>query len=301
MRASFIAATIAATFFSSCGPSSPSGPADPRLTAFIPADAVALAGVRVEELKSTPLYKEVLPLLGSVEREGFDPRRDIQELLIASSGNNTVAIARGRFDRRELASMEQFQHQGVTLYGNDRGAVALIDDSTAIAGTTPAVRSAIDQHKTGRRAAASLLAKARALPTPNQVWMVSEGAATFLRAPRMQSGEAIQKMLNSLSDLTFFADFREGVYASASARSATDADAKFIGDTARGLIGLGRLSVPRGEPELAKAFDGVTVQQSGRSVSIHAKLPEDVAALAMERLRSFSRESPPQTPSPRPR
>jgi hypothetical protein len=199
-------------------------------------------------------------------------------------------MARGRFQRDELARLEQFQHGGVTLYGNDRGAVALVDASTALAGTTPAVRAAIDQQKSGRRAAADLLAKARSLPTPNQVWMVSTGSAGFLQAPRMQSGEMIQKILNSLSDVTFFADFRDGVYAAASAHAATSADAKFIGDTARGLIGLGRLSVPRAEPQLAKAFDGVTVQQTDRALSINAKIPQEVAAQAMERLRSFSRE-----------
>jgi hypothetical protein len=301
MRASVIAAAIAVVFLGACGPSTPSGPANARLAAFIPSDAVLLAGVRLDELKKTPLYQHVIPLLGSVEREGFDPRRDIEELLIASDGQDTVAMARGRFDRRELAGLEQSQHGGVTLYGKEGGAVALIDDSTAVAGGMAAVRAAIDQRNSGRQSAAGLLAKARALPTPNQVWMVSEGAASFLRPPRMQNADAVQKILNSLSDLTFFADFREGVYAAASAQSKTDADAKFIGDTARGLIGLGRLSVPRGEPALAKAFDGVSVQQSGPSVSIHAKLPEEVAVAAMERLRSFSRESPPRTPNPRPR
>jgi hypothetical protein len=301
MRASFILAAVAASFAGGCGPSSLSGPADDRLAAFIPADTVVLAGVRLDELKKTSLYQEVLRLLGSVEREGFDPRRDIQELLIASDGNNTVAMARGRFQRDELARMEQFQHQGVTLYGDERGAVAVMDDATAVAGTTPAVRAAIDQQKSGRRAAADLLAKARTLPTPNQVWMVSKGSASFLRAPRMQSGELIQKMLNSLSDVTFFADFRDGIYANASARAANAADAKFIGDTVRGLVGLGRLSVPRSEPSLTKAFDGVTVQQSDRSLSINAKVPGAVAAQAMERLRSFSREPRPRMPNPHPR
>ena len=301
MRAFLIFVAVPALFLSGCGPSSAPGPADPRLAAFIPSDTLLLAGVRLDELKKTPLYQEVLPLLGSVEREGFDPRRDIDELLIAFDGEETVAMARGRFHKDELARMEQFRHEGVTLYGDDRGAVALIDESTALAGTTPALRAAIDQQKSGRGAAPDLLAKARALPTPNQVWMVSKGSAGFLQAPRMQNGDMIQKILNSLSDVTFFADFRNGVYANASAGAANSADAKFIGDTVRGLVGLGRLSVPRSEPELVKAFDGITVQQSERALSINAKIPGDVAAQAMERLRSFSREPRPRTQNLHPR
>ena len=301
MRTSIIFTAIAFIFLNGCGPSTSSGPADPRLAAFIPGDVVLLAGVRMDELKKTPLYQQVLTLLGSVEREGFDPRRDIRELLIASDGSNTVAMARGRFQRDELARLQQFQHSGVTLYGDQQGAVALINEDTALAGTTPAVRAAIDQQKSGRRAGADLLAKARALPQPNQVWMVSRGAASFLRIPDVSNLEMLRKMLNTLADVSLVADFREGIFAVASAQAATPADAKFIGDTARGFIGLGRLSVPRSEPQLLQAFDGLSVQQSDRALSIKAKVPAAVAAQAMERFRSFSRESNPRMTKPHPR
>jgi hypothetical protein len=284
-----------------CGPLSTSGPADARLAAFIPGDTVMLAGIHVAELKKTPLYRQVIAMLGSVERQGFDPRRDVDELLVASNGKESVAIGRGRFDGKELQGLERFEHRGVTLYGNEQGAVAIIDPSTALAGWTPAVRAAIDQRNSGGRAAAGLLARARALPTPNHIWMVSNGAPVLPRFPNVPNAEILRKILNNLSNVAFFADLREGIYASATAQCATAGDAKFIGDTVRGLIGLGRLSVPREEPELAKAFDGVAVRQSQRTVTVDAKIPEGVAMAAMERLRSFSEGSRRQESMPRPR
>lgn len=302
MRAIAALLPIAAVLLAGCGPTTARGPADPRLTALIPANTRVLAGLRVDELKKTGLYQQLAPLVSSVEREGFNPQRDIDELLVASDGEQTVAIARGRFQREELARMDQTIYQGVTLYGNERGAVGLIDSSIAIAGTVPAVHAALDQKKSGARAVPGLLAKARTLATPNQIWMVSQGSAGFLRVPRFDNAEMAQKILNSLSGVTFVADFRDGIYARAEAQSATPADAQFIGNTLRGLIGLGRLSVPRGEAELAKAFDGITVEQTEKSLALNARVPRAVADQAMERLRSFSgQESRRQTPIPHPR
>jgi hypothetical protein len=192
-------------------------------------------------------------------------------------------------------------HRGVTLYGNEYGAVAWIDESTIAAGMTPMVRRAIDQQKSGTQAATALLAQARALPSPNQLWMVSIGAPTFVRLPNLPNAEMLQKMLHAMRDVQFYADLRQGIFAALTGQSVTEADAKFLGDTVRGLIGLGRLSMPRGEPELLKAFDGVTVTQTGTTVSVNAKIPQELAAKVMERLRSSSGEPRRRESMPRPR
>jgi hypothetical protein len=292
---------LAAAMLAACGPSAPKGPADPKLSAFIPTDTVVLAGIRVEELKQTPLYREVEPLVGSIAQEGFDPRRDVREVLVASDGKNTVAMALGKFNVKELERLPKMDHRGVTLYGNEYGAVAWIDESTIAAGMTPMVRRAIDQQKSGTQAATALLAQARALPSPNQLWMVSIGAPTFVRLPNLPNAEMLQKMLHAMRDVQFYADLRQGIFAALTGQSVTEADAKFLGDTVRGLIGLGRLSMPRGEPELLKAFDGVTVTQTGTTVSVNAKIPQELAAKVMERLRSSSGEPRRRESMPRPR
>ncbi|MGH9657078.1 MAG: hypothetical protein ACRD96_00960, partial [Bryobacteraceae bacterium] len=78
----FVAAVIAA-----CGSMQVSGGAavDPVLAALIPPDTVLLAGIRMEPLKSTPLYKQIVATRARADlddfarRTSFDPRKDVRE------------------------------------------------------------------------------------------------------------------------------------------------------------------------------------------------------------------------------
>ncbi len=47
-------------------------------------------------------------------------------------------------------------------------------------------------------------------------------------------------------------------------------------DTVRGIVGLGRLSVPENRSELLKVWDAIAVDQQGRSVSLHADIAQDL-------------------------
>jgi hypothetical protein len=58
--------------------------------------------------------------------------------------------------------------------------------------------------------------------------------------------------------------------------TATEKDAMSLRDTVRGVVGLGRLSVPENQPELLKVWDGITVDQVGRSISLRADIPQDL-------------------------
>ena len=56
----------------------------------------------------------------------------------------------------------------------------------------------------------------------------------------------------------------------------SDQDAANLRDTAKGLIGFGRLSVPENQPEMLKVWDGIVVEQDGRSVAIRADIPTEL-------------------------
>ncbi len=53
-------------------------------------------------------------------------------------------------------------------------------------------------------------------------------------------------------------------------------DAVNLRDAVRGIVGLGRLNVPDNQPDLLKVWDGITIDQQGRSVSIHADVTQDL-------------------------
>ena len=56
----------------------------------------------------------------------------------------------------------------------------------------------------------------------------------------------------------------------------TEQDAKTLGDAARGMIGLGRLSVPENQPEMLRLFDGIKVEQKQQSVQLNVNIPPDL-------------------------
>src|SRR5437763_7713041 len=84
--------------------------ADPQLLSLVMPDAKVLAGVNVDQAKTSPFGQYVLSQMQSQDAHlkelttltGFDPTRDVHEVLVASSGDPNqqtgLAVARGNFD-----------------------------------------------------------------------------------------------------------------------------------------------------------------------------------------------------------
>ena len=75
--------------------------ADTGLAAFVPADTIALAGMRMDQVRTTQLYRKLREQKRFSElddlkaKTGFDATRDVSELLLATNGKYAVTIARG--------------------------------------------------------------------------------------------------------------------------------------------------------------------------------------------------------------
>jgi hypothetical protein len=264
--------------------SADTGRVDARLAAFIPADTVMLAGARMDEIRSTSLYqklraqKRLSELDDLAKRTGFDPRKDVSELLLASNGKDTVTIARGRFHPTD-PDATKVVYKGYTLYVHGEGAYALIDDATALAGTQPAIRAAIDQYKIGGRSASgtSLLARARSIQEPNQVWAVANGGENLLPAsPHTGNAANALKVFNAVDHVTLAADLRNGLSAVATGECKTEQDAKALGDALRGLAALGRMSVPENQPDMLRLYDSLKVDQQQRAIKVVAAIAPDL-------------------------
>src|SRR5438128_7353768 len=231
---------------------------DSTLAAFMPPDATVLAGVRMDQMRATPTYQKMaaqkqIPRLDEFAREtGFDPRKDVRDLLIGSNARDTVVAARGTFNLKSGEGATKTTYKGYTLYQRDQGGVALIDSTTAVAGNLAAVRAAIDRFKAGDRTGPrGLLARAGEIAAENQVWSVSNAFDDLIigRFPQDGNAAGVGRMLGSLENTTAAADLRSGVSGYLHGLCRTEQDAKNLGDTARGLVGLARLSVPDNQPE----------------------------------------------------
>ncbi|MDQ6699803.1 MAG: hypothetical protein M3Z36_06430 [Acidobacteriota bacterium] len=277
---------------------SDSGRVDPVLAQLVPADAVSLFGARMDQIKSTPLYQKLIAQKKLQQFDefaaetGFDPRRDVRELVVASNGKDTVVLARGNFHLSNVQGVAKSMYKGYTLYTRDDAGYSLLDSSTAVAGNLAELRAALDQYKTGNRAAtAALLAKAQAIPGQYQVWAVSIGGADFLARNLPQSGNGANfgKIFRSLENTMFEADLRNGLDAIAQGNCHTAKDAKDLGDAARGLVGFGRLSVPENQPELLRLWDGIHVDQKDRNLTITAKISQDLVDKLVQMVESGNR------------
>src|SRR5689334_721657 len=112
MNARFL--TTAALAFSFAG-ILPAKAADSQLLNLVMPDAKVLAGVNVDQAKTTPMGQYVLTQVQAQNNQhlreittltGFDPTRDVSEILVASAGGpnqqSGLVLARGVFDLEKI-------------------------------------------------------------------------------------------------------------------------------------------------------------------------------------------------------
>lgn len=273
--------------------------ADPKfdnvLIRMVPPGSISLVGAHMDAIRQTDLYRRMLAerKLPDVDRfaaeTGFDPRRDVRELLyVTAPGETNVMLARGTF-RPNLSSMRDLKlvrHGEYNIFVTTDGKAAerkagfcILDSTLAAAGDLAGIEAALDEWKSGPHTGAQpLLARVHAASPGAQLWGVSTGVAGFLAdyMPRANNGIDFSRILRGLEDTWFEADFAAGLRASLHGRTQTDQDAVNLRDAAKGLIGLGRLSVPENQPELLRVWDGIAVTQDGRNLLVSANIPENL-------------------------
>src|ERR1017187_6889085 len=131
--------------------------ADATLTDFFPAGTKVVFGINVRKVAKSPLAQAGLTQakaqvqaqaaaadwLKLASLGGFDPLRDIDEMLMATNGEGqnppSLIVLSGRFDIARLAQGAK-RYLDVPLLGGDKptdGVVALLNASTALAGDRP--------------------------------------------------------------------------------------------------------------------------------------------------------------------
>lgn len=264
----------AALLLGGCGGLTRHGPVDSRLAAFIPSDAMALAGVRLDQIRATPLYHKLasenrLPKFNAFATEsGVDLNRDVRELLLASDGENLLAIARGTFTGKQPPYTR-----------NPDEAIAFPDKTTALAGPAASVRAALNQYKAGGHPPRDLLARAEALGADAQIWAVVVGwkGAAPDRLRSMGDLSNVDRMLRAVNDATMTIDLRNGIHASITGDCRAEADARNLADSLRGLTALARMAAQRKQPDLERALSAIQVNQQGGVVRVSADIPEELA------------------------
>ncbi len=253
---------------------------DNVLVRMVPPGATSLVGAHMDQLLASDLYQKLtaqqrLPQLDQFVRDtGFDPRHDVRELLWGTGPQGSVLLARGKFNVKQdpMATLKLVRHgqYNIRLLENTTppSGFCILDSSLAIAGELSALEAALDEWKSGtHKAAQPLLTNVSSLDPQTPLWGVSTGFATFLAGnlPRAGNGVDFSAIFKGIESTWFSASVSSGLRATIHATAATEKDAINLRDTAKGLIGLGRLTVPQNKPELLRVWDGLTVDQDGRA------------------------------------
>jgi len=262
------------------GGTSRRGPIDPALTTFISSDTVALAGIHMDSIRTTLLYRK-LAAQQRWPRFGEFSTDDVHDVLLTSDGKDVLAVARGEFKGKRPDSLESLPYKGHMIYVKDEHtAIAFLDDHVALAAPPATVRAAIDQWARHADAAPrDLMTRAQALPADAQIWAVVSGwkGAGAERLQQMGNAANLDRMLRSVGGANLTVDLRTGAHAAATGDCRTEADAKTLSESLRGLAGFARIGVPKNQPELARVLDGIQVRQEGHMVKLNVDVPEDVA------------------------
>jgi len=267
----------------------PPGPKiDPALASLIPPDTILLAGARLDQLQKTSLYQKYLanrpvPLIDDFPKQiGLQVRReDLWELLLISDGKQSVILGHGKFaneaePRIERRGATRFNYKGYNLVGDEREAVLLVSPSVIGMGPTPALRSLIDSKEKSNGPPAALAEELKQMPAEAMFWAAYGGGVRALPFDLPGDMANINKIIASIQSGAVYLDLRGGVNGLGTGTCGSEQDAKSLYDALRALVGLGRLAVPKDEPEKGRIFDGLRITQESRKVNIHIEEPEEL-------------------------
>ncbi len=191
--------------------------ADQQLVNMLMPDAKIVAGINVDSARNSPLGSFLLNQISTsdpgfqkfVEATGFNPRADLQEILVATTGNQAapaadgdaapgeikavtgshsgmhgLILARGTFNVDKISGLAKTDgHQNVITYNGatllsdpknmEATAIAFLGTNIAIAGDLAEVKAAIDRRNQANSLDTQVSTKVNSLSASQDAWAVS--------------------------------------------------------------------------------------------------------------------------------
>lgn len=294
--------------------------ADSQLLNLVMPDAQVMAGVNVTTAEISPLGQYLLGQIGNNDKglqtfigaTGFDPRKDVTEILMASAGKSAtpggLLLAKGTFDvaaiTAAVASGKNNQvstYDGATLIGStdpkEMHALAFIGTSIAVAGDLSSVKAALDRSNGVNSISPELAALVQSLSTSEDAWSVSIASVGSLipnlgtNAPAGNATQMLQLVKNIQSSSGGVQFGQNNVVFSGKAVADTPQDASAMADLVRmasALIAMGAAQNPQAAGA-AQLLQSLQVTTTDATVNITASIPEAQIEAA---LRAVTAKSP---------
>ena len=167
--------------------------------------------------------------------------------------------------------------QILTATGDEKSAIFFMNQTTALAGSTPTLMRIIDRQNEGLAYGipGSLKNLVQTLPPESQFWAAFTGGSARLPVPDSSNLGNLNSLLQTVAGGTLAADLRQGLNARAVVTYGSDAEAKQTSESLRGLLTIGRTAASK-KPDLVRVFDTIHVSQNQRSVELSVDAPQDL-------------------------
>ena len=274
----------------------PAKAADPQLLNLVMPDATVLAGVNVDQAKTSPFGQYVLGQMQNAELQqlanatGFDPTRDVHEVLAAIGAvgsKSALALARGSFDAKRIGDAAAAKGGTTTeTYGSftiiedqkQTHGVAILSSTLAVAGDVASVKAAIDRQTATSSLPASVITQVNQWSGSQDAWVISTVPPSSLqptsgtpKIPGVGGGNA-NNALQTIQQAAGGVKFGDMVVVTAQAQSDNADDAKTIAGTIQLLASVAQLQA-QNAPELQALAQSLSVGTSGSTVNISFSMP----------------------------
>jgi hypothetical protein len=303
---------------------------DNGLLAMLPAGSKVVVGVDVTHARDSQFGQFMLTKIQAddpqlqqmIQETGFDPRRDLESILVGISGvgkagaaSSFVVLARGTFDIAHIreASMAKGAtaqtYQGVELLvrsqdPKNQTGFAFPSAGTAVMGSLEIVKQVIARRGSPVSLDPQLKSQINGVGSANDVWYVSlVGGDVFADhaakgpADGMHDGNGVQDMLAQGQVLQGIVQSSGGlkfgsmIEATLDAVTRSEKDAQSLTDVIRffaSMVQTQRQNDPRAKI-LADALDAMTLQNTGTAVHVAVSFPEETMQQLAEMGRSGHR------------
>lgn len=276
---------------------------DPVAVKMVPADAKIIGGMDLTRAKGSPFGKYILSqmkfedkdLAEIMELTGFDPRRDLREVVFAGAPNNAFMVAKGTFDQARILNAARAKgaqtlvHMGFNVIAPDAKHASgeamwalFLDNATVVGGTEAAVKAAVDRRNA--TADAKIAALINHLDSKHDAWVYTLQPGATL-AGSMPNSSAQNNPFQGVVSATGGVKFGASVTIAGDAVARSDKDATALHDVLKFVAGM--IQINSNDPkaqQVASLLESMKLSVSGTTVSMSLTIPED----QLEQLLQFS-------------
>jgi hypothetical protein len=253
----------------------------PALLNLVMPDATVVSGMNVAQSVTSPFGQYILSQMQSsdtgflqfISSTGFDPRKDLLEVLAAtpstasSTAHNGLVLGRGVFQPAMIigAATEKggtiTNYRGFSLIGQtgETHALTFLDGATAAMGDIASVKSAIDRKLSGATFSGTLAQTAIAVSAANSAWFATTTPLSDFMSTKQAGnlgGVAQSPLLQSVQQASGGVQFgTAGITLSADAVTASPQNAQALVDVIKFFVSMiaGNASTPSSVTSVASS------------------------------------------------